>query len=186
MYCSLEISFTIIRTYVWSSSICCLQYSSPFADSPLQILPSHLPLRKLPSDLSWRVCHRIFFCAFARLHIRTFARSCLVQTSLRSRYLANLRSTLVQSPPQDCCLAISRSTLRQSPLHDQPSTIWRSTLGQRLSHDLPLTLRQVTFDQPVIARLAPDRSALCLSISPTSPTLWALSFHAEHFPLRSR
>ena len=62
----------------------------------------------------------------------------------------------------------------------------RSTLSQKLLHNLPLTFWQVIFDQSVIARLAPDRSTLCLSISLTFLThlsfvfsRWALPFALE-------
>ena len=72
---------------------------------------------------------RSHVCMF---HVCTFAQSCLMQTSSRSCFLANLRSVLVQFPSQDCRLAIPRSTLGQSPSHDQPSVIWRSTLGQKI------------------------------------------------------
>ena len=207
MYCSLEISLTTIRTYVWSSSICCPQHSSPVADSPSQI-----PLRRFPvadSPIASALARTAIVSAlaqsaivfafvrispgafaivssFARSLVCTFAWLCPVQTLSRSCYFANLRSTLVQSPAQDCCLAILQSSLGQSPLHDQPSAICQSTLSQKSLHDLPLTLRRVTFDQLVIAQLAPDQSALCPSISPTSParltfvlSCWAFPFAFE-------
>ena len=134
MYYSLKISLTIIRTYVWFSSICCPQHYSPFADSPSQIplhrfpfadfplqiprsqfpkLPPHLPLhklllhlplRKLSSYLPLRIRHRI--CSW-----RICQRICLVQTSSHSCGLANLRSPWVQSSSQDCRVAVLRSTL---------------------------------------------------------------------------
>ena len=207
MYCALEISLTTIQIYVWSFSICCLQHSSPFADSPLQILLRRFPVADSPiaSTLAQivivfalvqsaiilvfaRICPGAFAIVsfFAHSPICTFARSCLMQTWLRSRYLANLGSTLVQFPPQDCRLAIPQFILGQSPLHDQPSAIWPLTLGQKSSYNLPLTLRRVIFDQLVIAQSAPDRSALCSSISLTSLirlsfvfSCWALPFVLE-------
>ena len=221
MYCLLKINLTTIQTYVWSSSICCPQHSSPFADSPLHIplcrflfadSSLQIPLCRFPiadspiasafaqiaivSALAQsaivlafaQICPGAFAIVsfFTRSPVYTFTQLCLVQSSLRSCYLAKLRSTLVPSLLQDCCLAFSQSTLGQSPLHDQPSTIWQSTFGQRSSHDLPLTLRQVTLKQLVIAQLAPDQSALCLSIFPTSNarlsfvlSRWAFLFALE-------
>ena len=62
----------------------------------------------------------------------------------------------------------------------------RSTLDPRSLYDLPLSLWRVTLGQPTITRSAPDRSALCLFTSPSSPCIlsfvfsrWALPFALE-------
>ena len=184
MYYSLEISLTTIRTYVWSSTICCPQHISP-----LQILRRTFPLRRSPvADSPYyhcicpcAICHRTCLCA--DLLLRVCQRICLAQTPSHSCGLANLQSTWVQSSSQDCCLAALRFILVPIIIARLCS---RSTLGLRSSHDLPLFLWQVIFGQPAITRLAPNQFALCFLTSPSSPcTLsfvflhWALPFALE-------
>ena len=164
---------------------------------PLQIprlqfleLPLHLPLRKLSSYLPLCVCHCI--CPW-----RVCQHICLVQISLHSCGLANLRSPWVQSSLQDCRVAVLRSTFdinfiarlhlrstcsqtsspgfaRAPPLVEGHCTICPWPFGKSLLTNLSLHNRLLT----------DPRSALLFPRLPLR--VWALFFHAKHFPSRLR
>ena len=182
--------------------LCRSSVASPFADPPSQFpeLPSHLPLRNPPSHLSLHVHHRI--CPYAVLPLRirhhicpwcgsAFAhlplylllhvcqRICLVQTSSHSQSLANLRSTWLQF--------IARSPLSwsaiQTLLHDFVCNLPLAK-GHRTICSWPFGKSSLT-NLSLHDRLPTDPRSVFL-FPQLPPALWASSFHAEHFPSRSR
>ena len=177
MYCLLEISLITIQTYIWSFFICCPQHSSPVANSPLQISRCRFPVADSP--IASALAQFAIVLAFAQVCPCAFA-------SVSA--LCKLHCMILPAIHPWCKL--HRTTL--PAIHLWSNIIARlclqSTHGQTLSHGFAralllvkghctiyfwpfgesfLTLWWVTFDQPVIARLAPDRSALCPSLPPT-------------------
>ena len=152
-----------------------LKHYFPSQILPLQIFPPQNPPGSSPNYhcicpcvnccriCPCAICHCTCLCADLPLRVRQ--RICLVQTPLHSCGLANLQSTWVQSSSQDCYLAALRFILVSIIIARLCS---RFTLSLRSLHDLPLSFWQVTFGQPAITQLAPNRSALCPFTSPSS------------------